>query len=96
MSDSEIAALINQRRRQILVHSIIYYRMNDNLIEDYEWANLGKELMFLQEKYPDFAETCVYADDFKDFDCSTGQNLPLDDEWAINKAKQLLAMRNSR
>lgn len=90
MTKDEIAELINRRRRQILVHSVIYYRMNNNLVSDHQWADWARELCELQEKYPEIAAECVYADDFVDFDGSTGFNLPLDDSWAINKASFLL------
>lgn len=36
------------------------------------------------------AAKCPYAEDFAKFDHSSGMNLPLYDEWANNKALQLL------
>ena len=85
---------IARRRRQILVHSIIYYTMDDNLISDQTWAEWAKELCDLQEKFPEIADECVYADAFSDFDPSTGYNLPLDDRWGNRKARQLLNYRD--
>lgn len=93
MPNDQIIAKINQRRRQILVHSVIYYMMDDSIISDATWAKWAKELEELQRQYPDIAEQCVYADAFRGFDHSTGFNLPLRDEWANNKARQLLARR---
>ena len=93
MTNDQIAELINRRRRQILVHSVIYYRMNDNLITDAQWAQWAVELEDLQNRYPDIAAKCPYAEEFKGFDHSTGYNLPLDDSWAVNKARQLLAWK---
>ena len=93
MTPDQIQALINQRRRQILVHSVIYYMMDDSIISDATWAKWAKELEELQRQYPDIAEQCVYADAFRGFDHSTGFNLPLLDVWANNKARQLLARR---
>ena len=49
MTDDEILELINRRRRQILVHSIIYYKMNDNLISDNTWSEWALELENLKE-----------------------------------------------
>lgn len=95
MTTDEIAELINRRRRQILVHSVIYYRMNDNLVSDHQWSDWSRELCELQEKYPEIAAKCVYADDFKDFDGSTGFNLPIEDPWAVNKASFLLKHKDS-
>lgn len=50
------------------------------------------ELERLQADYPDIAAKCPLAEAFKDFDHSTGQSLPLDDPWAINKAMYLLKL----
>ena len=93
MNKEEIAEKISRRRRQILIHSIIYYKLNDNLISDDTWLKWAAELDYLQKKYPDIAATCVYAKDFADFDKSTGFNLPLDDSWAYEKALYLLRTR---
>ena len=41
-SRKSIAELLNRRRRQILVHSVIYYKMNDNLISDSTWSGMGR------------------------------------------------------
>ena len=91
-----IAKLITRRRRQILVHSVIYYRLNDNIISDQQWSEWALELENLQTQYPDIASECPLADAFKAFDHSTGKNLPLDDPWALNKAQYLLVLRGKR
>lgn len=88
-----IVELINRLRRTILVHSVIYYELNDSIISDYQWSEWANRLVELQKQYPDIAQRCVYTDAFKDFDGSTGFNLPLDDPWANHKAKQLLSWR---
>lgn len=88
-----IAELLNRRRRQILVHSVIYYKMNENLISDSTWSKWATELEELQAKYSNIAAKVPYAEEFREFDHSTGMNLPLDDPWAINKARQLLALK---
>ena len=96
MTRDEIAELINRRRRQVLVHSVIYYRLNDNLISDSQWSEWANELYELQKQYPEIAVTCVYAKDFRGFDPSTGFNLPLEDIWAVSKAQQLLNWRDKK
>ncbi|MCG4705065.1 hypothetical protein NE547_07205 [Flavonifractor sp. DFI.6.63] len=93
-SRKSIAELLNRRRRQILVHSIIYYKMNDNLISDSTWSAWATELEELQAEYPEIAAKVPYDKEFKDFDHSTGMNLPLNDPWAVNKARQLIALKN--
>ena len=88
-----IADIITQRRRQVLVHSVIYYKLNDNIVSDSKWSQWAEELEELQKRYPDIAKKCPYAEEFEGFDHSTGCDLPLDDEWANNKARQLLMWR---
>lgn len=85
-----IAELINRRRRQILVHSAIYYNLNSNIITDETWSKWATELVTLQKTYPYIAEKCVYADAFRDFDGSTGFDLPLRDPWVMERAERLL------
>ena len=67
-----IAERIQQLRLQMVIHSAIYYVLNDNIISDNEWSTRAKELVRLQEEYPEVASQVIYADDFKDFDGSTG------------------------
>lgn len=44
MTDEEIKELIKRRRRQILVHSCLYYRLASNIISDFQYDCWGKEL----------------------------------------------------
>ena len=85
-----IRELIERRRRQVLIHSIIYYRFNSNIVTDAVWTSWAVELERLQTKYPEIAEDCWYAEFFEDFDHSTGFNLPLDDPWAEQKARYIM------
>lgn len=94
MTDTDIYELINRRRRQILVHSVIYYQMNDTLIADSTWSKWAVELNQLQKQYPEIASKVPYAEAFKDFDPSSGFNLPLDDPWAVSTARRLIEYRN--
>ena len=41
---TDIAELINRRRRQLLVHSIIYYRFDKNIVSDSVWTEWAIEL----------------------------------------------------
>jgi len=96
MSDLDIAELISRRRRQVLVHSVIYYRLNDNLISDVTWTKWANELDDLQKRFPDIAKDCPLAEEFKDFDPSTGFNLALNNDWAYSKAWQLVKYRDKK
>lgn len=91
-----IRELIDRRRRQVLVHSIIYYKFNSSVVTDAVWASWAVELEELQKTYPDIAEDAWYAEFFEDFDHSTGYNLPLDDPWAVRKARQVMEWHEKR
>ena len=70
--DNEVAALIQRRRYQILVHSLIYYELDMNLVSDAQWAAWGVELVKLQKENPKESESVIFSEAFKDFDASTG------------------------
>lgn len=89
MNKQQIKEFINRRRRQILVHSCLYYEMNTNIITDYTYDMWCKELAKLQKEYPDVAKECVYQDAFDDFDGSTGFHLPKDG-WVWGTAQTVL------
>ena len=44
---------IRQRRSQMLIHSHIYYEMDDNIVDDHTWQRWADELAELQDKNPD-------------------------------------------
>ena len=91
-----ISELIERRRRQVLVHSVIYYELNKNIVTDALWTSWAMELASLQSKYPEIAKECWYAEYFEDFDGSTGFNLPLRDPWAMAKARYLVMIYEQR
>lgn len=75
MTDKNILSLINRRERQLLVHSYIYYELNDSIISDSKWSEWGIELVHLRETYPDIYNQSVYPEAFRNFDASTGFDL---------------------
>ena len=85
-----IADRIQRLRYLLLVHSCIYYDMHNNLVEDYQWDRWAKELVELQEKYPDISEQVMLYDYFWNFDGSTGFDLPIREDWVVRIAKKLL------
>lgn len=60
-------------QRQILVHSILYYRMSENIILDSQFDAIGKQLVQLREQMDEqeYSKTQYYYC-FEDFDASTG------------------------
>ena len=88
--EAKIYELIQQRRLQLLVHSRIYYVLNNNIISDKQFDNFAKELVQLQKDYPQISKDVIFYDAFKNWDGTTGFDLPLEDQWVVQKANQLL------
>lgn len=82
---------IRQRRAQMLVHSFIYYTLDDNLVSDHQWQRWADELVLLQARHPE--PIGFYDEVFADWDASTGCHLP-DDGWVRDKALRLLNYRD--
>lgn len=93
MDIEAVKELITRRRRQVLVHSVIYYRYDDNLVSDNTWSKWACELEVLQRKYPEIASELPLAKEFEGFDHSTGATLPLGNTWANGVAQMLLRRR---
>lgn len=91
-----VRELIQRRRLQLLVHSCIYYILDDSIISDSTWSAWAAELVELQQKYPEIAETVCWHEAFSGFDGSTGFDLPLEDEWVLNKARYLQKRRKQK
>jgi hypothetical protein len=81
---------INQLRRKMLVHSYLYYSLATSIIDDFMFDNWAKELVTLQKEHPHTASQCVYAEDFKNFDATTGYDLPRD-YWVEAAARRVLS-----
>ena len=88
--DNPVAAKIQQRRYQILVHSLLYYELDTTIVPDDQWARWASELVNLQSAHPDIADLVIFAEAFKGFDGSTGFHLPFRDEQIVNIAYRLL------
>lgn len=63
---------IRQRRRQMLVHSYIYYELDKSIISDSKWSMWAKELARLQSEYPKESSEVEFSEEFADWDGSTG------------------------
>ena len=87
----EIAELIQQRRYQILIHSCIYYHLNQNIISDKKWDEWARELKSLQIQYPDISKQVTLYEYFNDWDASTGAFLPITLPWVISIAKRFIS-----
>ena len=81
---------IKQRRAQMLIHSCIYYELNDNIVSDHKWQQWADELEALQKKYPEHMNIGFYDKHFADWTGATGNHLPHRDPWVYFKALHLL------
>lgn len=62
-------------QRWIIVHSILYYELDNAIIEDKLFDANARQLVELQKAYPDEAKESEYWYVFHDFDGSTGFDL---------------------
>ena len=93
LKTEQIKELIKRRRRQVLVHSYIYYILNDNIISDKQWSEWALELETLQNTYPELSSEVELYQTFKSFDHSTGANLDYslpECDWVDGKALYLI------
>ncbi|MEG0580383.1 MAG: hypothetical protein RR490_10750 [Niameybacter sp.] len=72
----DLLELMNRRQRQVLVHSFLYYQLNTNTISDHTFDRWSKELVSLMKANPELAKQTVYYEGFKEFDGSSGYDLP--------------------
>lgn len=90
---------ISYLERQIIVHSIIYYHLNESVISDKKFDELSKQLVTMQKQnIKDFKESEYYYCMF-DFDGSTGfylydRLIPFDKERLLNISKNVLKNYN--
>lgn len=82
---------INQRRRQMMLHSYLYYELNQSTITDGQFDEWAYELATLQRGRPDISEAVPYElEAFRNFDGSTGFDLPFRTDYMTAKAKRHL------
>lgn len=90
----DIKSLIKRRRLQVIIHSCIYYRLNNNLISDAQYDSWAKELAKLHKQYGVVKLSC-YDEYFKDWVFELGKTysgfqLPINDPNIISIALRLL------
>ena len=89
-----IPEIIKQRRAQMLVHSCIYYELDDNIVSDHQWQKWADELEKIQKEHPEHINIKFYDLYFKDWTGATGAHLPHRDPWVMRKARHLLMLRD--
>jgi len=86
---------INRRERQLLVHSFLYYQLNENIISDHTFDKWSKELAQAIIDHPETFKQSVYAEGFKNFDGSSGYDLPFHLPEIQNAGYRLLKFNTS-
>lgn len=81
---------IRQRRSQMLIHSCIYYEMDDSVIDDHTWQRWADELTQLQKDNPKACKIKFFDREFSGWDGTSGYHLPLRNPWVRGKAEQIL------
>lgn len=80
---------IRQRRTQMMVHSYLYYVMDENVIDDDTWQRWADELVELQKQKKVIG---FYDKEFADWTGATGMHLPRD-KWIVQRTKSLLSYK---
>jgi len=92
----DVKSKIRQRRSQMLIHSCLYYEMDESIVSDHEWQEWADELEQLQTNNPEQCKIDFFDFEFRDWTGGTGNHLPLRDPWVSAKAKQILRIHNER
>ena len=61
-NNDNIKEFIKRRRRQLLVHRVLYYIYNTNHISDFTYDQWNKELLSAETEYPDLAAQVEFND----------------------------------
>lgn len=83
------AALIRQRRTQMVIHSYLYYVHDTPIVSDDTWQRWADDLVVLQREFT--GNLKFYDREFADWTGDTGMHLPKD-QWVREKAAQLLKL----
>ena len=87
-----VREIIRQRRAQMLIHSCIYYELNDNIVSDHKWQAWAFELAKLQNENPNDCKIGFFDEYFNDWTgAAGGRHLPLRNGWVYRTAQSVLA-----
>ena len=92
----------NYLQRQIIIHSIIYYELNDNVISDKDFDTICKQLIKIQKGMleNEYKKTEYYYV-FKEFTGETGFYLygklnKKDKEYLLNIARRVILLKKGK
>lgn len=72
----------------MLIHSCIYYHLNDSIVTDHVWQRWANELQDLQALHQEAIG--YYDEEFEGWDGSSGFSLPLRHPRILGRAQQIL------
>lgn len=79
-----------------MVHSFLYYQLNTNIISDYTYDKWSYELAELMNNNKEIAAKSGYYNGFKNFDGSSGYDLPYSNPEVQSKGYQILRIHKER
>lgn len=82
---------LEKLQRQLIVHSFIYYDLNDNIWSDGQYDQCA--LLIEEQKYSDIWKQSKFYSIFKDWDSSTGMNLLKSEEYSYFQHFRSLAIQ---
>jgi len=80
-------------RRNMLIHSYVYYKLDTSLVSDDIWQKWANELVDMQKVYG--TKFGHYDEEFEGWDATTGYHLP-SDNWVVTKANYLVSICNTK
>ena len=87
------SALIKRRRLQVLVHSCLYYALDENIWDDHRFDMVCKDLVGLLRDHPG-AYSDRFDEYFEGWDGSSGYHFPHRDSWILSAAQNLLRSKS--
>jgi hypothetical protein len=88
-----IGAMIKRHRLQVLVHSCLYYSLDENIWDDHKFDDVCKDLVNLLKVYPE-AYSDRFDEYFEGWDGSSGYHFPHRDPWVLGAAQNLLRSKS--
>ena len=79
----------------MLIHSYLYYELDENIVADNKWSRWAFELAGLQKHYPKEANEVEYAELFRNWNGSSGADLKYDEN-IIECANRILVLSKKK
>lgn len=95
--ETEERLMLRRKWLQVCVHSIIYYRFDNNVWTDKQWDKAAREVVILKNTYPGLINSMPFKEDLRKFDGTTGFELScLQDPNMVEMARTILEFNERR